>query len=106
MQGNHYGGEAVSTVVEARLRYGPRATSDAQRADIFFIPWRTRNMCVQKSAVDGFKRCGVDFLQGRNVPGMWRWMLQQPSFQASDGSDHFLIIDPPRLSVRKQLCGI
>lgn len=101
MQGNHYGGEGVSTVVEARLRHGPRATGDARRADVFFIPWRTRDMCVTLSAVQPFKRCGVDFSQGRDVPAMWRWLLQQPAFQESDGGDHFLILDPPRLIVRR-----
>ena len=96
--GNHNGGESIAAVVHARLQNSPRVTKDLRAADVFFIPLQVRNMCFagdQWHTVDYFKQCGVDFARHQDLPGMWRWMLEQPSFKFSDGADHFIIVDPP-----------
>jgi hypothetical protein len=40
-----------------------------------------------------FKPCGLDFPEHHNITGMWEWLLQQPAFARSNGSDHFLVIE-------------
>ena len=95
--GNHHGGETVAALLAARLQNSTRTTRDASAADVFFIPLSTRNSLVAQMAVRPWrKNCGVDFISGRNITRMWRWLLEQPSFQESDGSDHFLVIEPPK----------
>lgn len=92
---NHHGGEGGSTVIEARLRFGNRNERYPEKADVFYIPFMSRNMCVNYGGKP-FRDCGlVDFVKMRNVTGMWRWLLEQPHFLQSDGSDHFLVIEPP-----------
>ena len=95
--GNHHGGETVAALLAARLQNSTRTTRDASAADMFFIPFSTRNSLVREEAVSYWRDdCGIDFYSGRNITRFWRWMLAQPSFNSSDGSDHFLVIEPPK----------
>ena len=69
-------------------------------ADLLYIPIHQRNMCSASawsthSAAYFAQQCGIDYLAVKDVPGMWRWLLQQPSFLRSNGSDHFIITEQP-----------
>ena len=105
--GNHHGGETVAALVASRLQNSIRATADASAADVFFIPFSTRNSCVLEDAVKHWRdKCGVDFISGRNTTRLWTWLLAQPSFKNSNGSDHVLIIEPPKPHMAQVLISI
>jgi hypothetical protein len=94
----------VASVVHARLHDSPRRVKDAKDAHLHFVPLHTRNVCSAvapwgKGAQKYFAKCGLNYSQPRNITDMWKWMLQQPSFQASDGSDHFMMIEPVAFTV-------
>lgn len=92
---NHHGGESHSTVMQARLRLGGRDERDPAKAHLFFVPFMTRNMCIAWG-VRVFRQCDAGEPPAmRDVAGMWRWLLAQPQFASSDGSDHFMVIEPP-----------
>ena len=76
----------------------PRRVSRAAKAHLKLIPMHTRNVCFagdHRGTMDPFQDCGIDYEAGKDLPGMWRWLLAQPSFSQSNGSDHFIVIDPP-----------
>jgi hypothetical protein len=65
-----------------------------EEADVLFVPLHTRNVCnAYPRSI--WRKCGIDYHKHKDLPGMWRWLLQQPSFAASNGSDHFIITEPP-----------
>jgi hypothetical protein len=72
-------------------------------ADVFFIPIRHIDVCLAyHNAMAAFAKCGIDHGEHHDLPGMWRWLLQQPSFRDSDGSDHFLFLDLPFTHLRNE----
>ena len=69
---------------------------DPAQADVFFIPIRNTDVCLSHGNImAAFERCGIDHGDHHNLPGMWRWLLQQPTFRDSDGSNHFMFSDAP-----------
>ena len=66
---------------------------DPKEADLFFIPLRHVDVCQwYENALAPFEECGL--VHGpHNITGMWQWLMQQPSFSESDGSDHFLFME-------------
>jgi hypothetical protein len=54
------------------------------------------------NAMAPFEKCGIDHGRHHNITGMWRWLLQQPSFRDSDGSDHFIMVDLPFTHLRNE----
>jgi hypothetical protein len=96
--GDHNGGESVASVAHARLASSFRRVYTPANAHLFFIPLQTRNMCFAgdaRNTVTPFKACGVDFEAHKDLPGMWRWLLHETPFGTSDGSDHFIVVEPP-----------
>jgi hypothetical protein len=100
--GNHDLGGSLATAMHARLQASDRRVTDPARADLFFIPLESRHTCATSTGFRGdeargyFERCGYDYRDRaqRTIPDMWKWLLTQPSFRDSDGSDHFVIIEP------------
>jgi hypothetical protein len=97
--GNHYGGGATATVLEARLRRSNRRVTKPSKAHLFFIPLECRVTCQTGTGWLGdplrpwFQSLGYDYRpqQTRSIPDMWKWLLTQPGFRDSDGSDHFIV---------------
>jgi hypothetical protein len=100
--GNHNLGGSLATTMHARLRFSYRAVASPAEAHLHFIPLESKLTCQTNSGWgndtrrDFLRKCGYDFrgAQTRTIPDMWKWLLTQPSFQRSDGSDHFIIIEP------------
>ena len=112
--GNHAGGESLALMLQGRLASSPRVTTDPSQAHLKFIPLHTRNVCSRhyitgkRNVTAFYETCGLQY-EGRNaLPDLWHWLLKQPSFAESDGSDHFIVIEPPLnhldIDVRRALC--
>ena len=84
-------GRSAAIKVHRRLMSSELRTSDPSRARMFFIPLYLAQT-IHRSIWD----LPPVFPEGpRNVTALWRWMLTQPSFASSDGSDHFVVTDRP-----------
>jgi hypothetical protein len=100
--GNHDLGGSLATTMQARLQASYRAVASPEQAHLHFIPLESKLTCQTNSGWGNDTRraflqtCGFDFrdAQTRTIPDMWKWLLKQPSFQRSNGSDHFIIIEP------------
>ena len=103
--GNHGGGEDIAAIVHARLEKSYRRVSQPEDAHLKFIPLQTRNMCFagDNYTLTEFEGCGINFQASMNLPGMWKWLLSQPSFVNSNGSDHFMIVEPPFFIAQEQV---
>lgn len=84
---------------DRRARKCRYLVTDASEANLFFIPVYASVVCQDTLVGD----CGPDPHQYRNFTAIWEFIRQQPSWQASDGSDHFVITDRPWNHVRH--CG-
>jgi hypothetical protein len=88
---NHDGGFSIAPMVHARLAAGKRAVADPQDASLFFIPLYARQIC-RADAYTAMAQCGLDFSRYADPGPLWRWLLEQPAFRQSSGSDHFMIL--------------
>ena len=88
---NGDGGFSIAQNVHGRLQRSKRVVTDPSDADLFFIPMHARQSCFASWYHQPFAACGVDYSLYSKHTRFWSWMHQQPSFQASDGSDHFII---------------
>jgi hypothetical protein len=63
------------------------------QADLFFIPLHARQVCFAGWYANA-DACGVSYgkYSGKDkVTQFWTWLAQQPSWQRSNGADHFII---------------
>jgi hypothetical protein len=87
---NHNSGYWVAPIMHAALEGSRRATNDPEKAGVFFIPFYTQQIC-RHQALHQISTCGLDFQKHKQPRNLWNWMLKQPSFLKSDGSDHFIV---------------
>lgn len=87
---NHNSGYWVAPVMHAALEGSGRTTQDPKEAGVFFIPFYTQQIC-RHEALKRINECQLDFGQHKQPRNLWKWMLKQPSFLKSDGSDHFIV---------------
>jgi hypothetical protein len=100
--GNHNRGGSLAPMLHARLAGSPREVADPARAHLLFVPLDSRLTCHTATGWQGdqarpyLERCGYDWRSRttKSIPDMWKWLLAQRSFAQSDGSDHFIIIEP------------
>ena len=95
--GNFRGGQDNMKTARARLESGYRRVDDPGDAQLFFIPLEIYDTCMaDKRKMQAINReCGIDYRKHSDFVAMWRWLLQQDAFAASDGSDHFLFTEFP-----------
>ena len=98
--GNFRGGQDNSKVARARLQTGYRRVFDPNEAHLFYLPLEVYDVCQadKRSFRDFHKGCGLPFRDltvTHDFPAMWRWLLAQPAFAQSDGTDHFLFTEFP-----------
>lgn len=78
--------------VHARLASSPRAVTDPADADLFHIPFYSWQF-GRPRMFRHLRKCGVDFVRhGDAALKLWRWLMEQESFQRSDCSDHFIVL--------------
>jgi Exostosin family len=95
--GNHRMGLDIGKVMRARMHASYRRVDKPEEADLFFIPLDAYDTCYARSqqVQTVNQECGINYTSYGAVPNMWRWLLKQPSFQKSDGSDHFVFAEQP-----------
>ena len=110
MWSNSDSGLGIAPMVHARLLRGRRVVTDAAAADLFFIPLDVVRTCDHYRYAP-LADCGVSFEPFRRYSSLWAWLEGQPSWQRSDGRDHFVIasytwpyIGPDTLAVRCPAC--
>lgn len=89
---NHEGGHAIAPIMHARLATSARREHNPVKAHTFFIPFYTRQITKAHKFYGHYMQYGVDFSEYQDYAAFWAWMLEQPSFQNSDGSDHFMVL--------------
>ena len=78
--------------MHARLAASRRRTHDPASAHLFVIPFYSWQF-GHKSSFDNYRSCGVDFASYQDpARRLWQWLLEQPSFQNSNCSDHFVVL--------------
>jgi hypothetical protein len=76
-----------------RLTHSSFTTTNSSEAQLFFIPVYPYLVTYTDPNPGGY--CGPSLHGYKNFTGMWTWLRNQPSYQRSNGSDHFIMsIDP------------
>lgn len=88
---NHDSGLGLADVVHARLAHGSRVVTDPAEADLFFLPLDVVRTC-DHAVYARPQKCGVDYSLYADFDRFWRWLSEQPTWQASDGSNHFVVM--------------
>jgi hypothetical protein len=92
--------ERTYVQVHARLIDSPRAVKDPTKAQLFHIPFYSWQYGHPRN-FGRYRECGVDYVGfGDVATKLWHWLLQQVSFQASDCSDHFIILAEVRDAIQ------
>jgi hypothetical protein len=63
---------------------------DPEEADLFFIPLDAWKICAPHW-YSAYEQCGISYRKFASSSNFWSWMHEQPSWQSSDGSNHFII---------------
>ena len=83
-------------MMHARMQNSYRKVTDPEQADLFLIPLAAYDTCYARPGVSEEDRnCDRSYSDYRFVKNVWRWLAEQPSFQRSDGSDHFVFAEFP-----------
>lgn len=86
--------------MHARLIDSPRAVTDPSQANLFHIPFYSWQYGHPHSFAR-YRKCGVDYVgYGDIATNLWKWLLQQKSFQDSDCSDHFIVLAEVRDAIQ------